>query len=302
MEFKDYYQVLGVARDATADDIKRAYRKLARKYHPDVSKEADAEARFKEISEAYEVLHDPEKRARYDSLGSQYHAGDQFRPPPGWEGGFDFQGGFGQAAGGGGFSDFFESIFSDLRGRGGAGFGQRQARGFDQHAVLRISLEEAYHGGTRQITLQTPQGPRTLNVKIPAGITSGQQIRLPGQGGEASGKAGDLYLEVEIAPHARYRLEGHDVYLELPVTPWEAALGATISVPTLGGAVDMKIPAGVQAGKQLRLRGRGLPGNPPGDQYVVIRIVVPRPKTERDRELYRQMAEQMPENPRMELQ
>jgi len=311
VEYKDYYKILGVARNASQDDIKRAYRKLARKYHPDVSKESNAEARFKEVNEANEVLKDPEKRAQYDALGSGWHAGDEFRPPPG----------YGAPGGAGGtrgwqraermspeeaaqFSDFFSSIFGDLGGMGGTrggggmggdgGFGGRgfSARGADQTARVRISLEDAYHGAARQLSLEVPeidaQGhlksrTRTLNVRIPAGVTEGQQIRLAGQagGGVGGGEAGDLYLEVEFAPHPVFRAEGRDVHLRLPIAPWEAALGATLSVPTLGGRVSLKVPAGAQSNQRLRLKGRGLPGKTPGDAYVQLEIVNP-PATDAD--------------------
>jgi curved DNA-binding protein len=300
VEYKDYYKILGVARDASQDDIKRAYRKLARKYHPDVSKEPDAEQRFKEVNEANEVLKDPEKRAQYDALGTGWHAGDEFRPPPGY------------GAGGDGrrwqraermspeeaaqFSDFFSSIFGDLGGmRGGGmggdgGFGGRAggfaSRGADQTARVRISLEDAYHGATRQLSLEVPEidakgrissRTRTLNVRIPAGVTEGQQIRLAGQagGGVGGGEAGDLYLEVEFAPHPLFRAEGRDIHLRLPIAPWEAALGATVSVPTLGGKVSLKVPEGAQSNQRLRLKGRGLPGKAPGDAYVQLEIVNP---------------------------
>lgn len=309
MEFKDYYKIMGVSRDASAEEIKRAYRKLARKYHPDVSKEPDAEARFKEINEAYEVLKDPKKRAAYDQLGTRWKAGEEFRPPPDWNvGGFDF-GGF--EGGPTHFSDFFEALFG-----GASPFGARRGprqgfrmRGENEYAKLQISLEEAYRGATRTITLQIPEPDaqgrlvlrtRTLQVRIPAGVTQGQQIRLAGQGapGIGGGPAGDLFLEVELLPHPLFRLEGRDVYLDLPVTPWEAALGATVSVPTLGGTVDMKIPAGSQSGQKLRLRGRGLPGRSPGDQYVVLQIMTPPAHSEAAKDLYRRMAREMPFNPR----
>lgn len=305
MEYKDYYQIMGVPRNATQDELKRAYRKLARKYHPDVSKEADAERRFKEVGEAYEVLKDPQKRAAYDQLGSNWRAGQEFKPPPDW--GFDFDlGGFGSA--GGGFSDFFESLFG---GRGAANSQQRRGgfsgKGRDHHAKLQIDLEDAYHGTTRTVYLQLPeldaQGrastkTRTLNVKVPKGISAGQRIRLAGQGapGLGSGPSGDLYLEVEFLPHRQFRAEGHDIYLTLPITPWEAALGATVSVPTLGGAVDMKIPAGSQSGQKLRLKGRGLP--PHGDHYVLLQLVTPPADNEAAREFYREMARRLPFNPR----
>ena len=303
MEFKDYYQIMGVERDATQDEIKRAYRQLARKYHPDVSKEANAEARFKEVGEAYEVLKDPEKRAAYDQLGANWKAGQDFRPPPDWKEGFEFSGG---DAGGGDtadYSDFFESLY----GRGSrAGHGSRasfHAQGEDRHARVLIDLEDAYTGTTRSITLRVPeidaQGrvstrEHTLNVTIPRGIRAGQHVRLAGQGapGIGQGKPGDLYLEVEFRPHARYRVEARDVYLGVPVAPWEAALGATVKVPSPNGIVELKIPADSAAGRVLRLKGRGIPGNTPGDLYVVLQIALPSADTEEAKAFYRNMAEQ----------
>jgi len=300
MEYKDYYKILGVSRDAKPDEIKAAYRKLARKYHPDVSKAEDAEARFKEVNEANEVLKDPEKRAQYDALGSGWHAGDQFRPPPGGDPraqGRHHQFSEEEAAQ---FSDFFSSIFGGMGGAragrtggfGGAGMGGDpfSSRGSDQNARIRISLEDAYRGGTRQLRLEVPeidaQGQvamrsRTLNVRIPAGITEGQQIRLAGQGGPgiaSGGKAaspGDLFLEVELEPHPVFRSEGKNIHLKLPIAPWEAARGATVPVPTLGGTVSLKIPAGSQSGQRLRLKGRGLPGKPAGDAFVQLEITNP---------------------------
>ena len=315
MEFKDYYEVMGVSRDATQDEIKRAYRKLARKYHPDVSKEADADARFKELREANEVLKDPEKRAAYDQLGANWQQGQEFKPPPDWDAGFEYSGGFG-----GGdsaqFSDFFESIF----GRAGAGGhgaqragGGYQSRGEDHHARILIDLEDAFKGAERAITLQAPvvdeQGhvrtqARTLNVRIPAGIKSGQQIRLSGQGspGFGGGPAGDLYLEVEFKPHRLYSVEGSDLYLELALAPWEAALGARVRVPTPAGAVELGIPAGTAAGKKMRLKGRGLPGKTPGDLYAVVKIALPPANNEASKALYRQMQQDMAFDPRAELE
>jgi curved DNA-binding protein len=306
MEFKDYYKILGVERNASEDEIKRAYKKLARKYHPDVSKEKDAEARFKEINEAYHVLRDKEKRKAYDQLGTQWKQGQEFHPPPGWEGaahqGFS-------AEDLGGFSDFFSEIFG---GRpGGFRYEKREfrMRGEDLHATIEITLEEAYHGTTRAISLQMPeidsqgrvsQRTRQLNVQIPKGVTEGQHIRLAGQGGPGSGggQAGDLFLQVIFAPHPLFHADGRDIYLELPITPWEAALGCRLKGPTLGGRVELTIPAGSQSGRKLRLKGRGLPGNPPGDQYVLLRIETPPAGTAQARELYRQMADTMPFNPR----
>jgi curved DNA-binding protein len=280
MEYKDYYKTLGVARDASADDIKRAYRKLARKYHPDVSKEPNAENRFKEVAEAYEVLKDADKRAAYDQLGSNWQAGQGFTPPPGWGGGFEFRGG----TGAGGFSDFFDSLF------GGGFAGTRRPGGReDQHARVQITLEDAFHGSSRAVNLsQAGARSRTLEVRIPKGVRAGQRIRLAGQG---SG-GGDLYLEVEFAPHRLYRLDGADLTLDLPIAPWEAALGASVKVPTLGGAVELNIPAGSQSGDRLRLRGRGLPATPtPGDQYVLLKIMAPPASGDALRDAYRKLAD-----------
>ncbi len=312
MEYRDYYQLLGVERTATADDIKRAYRKQARRFHPDVSKEKDAEARFKEVQEAYEVLKDPEKRVAYDQLGRNYKNGQPFRPPPDWGSGFEFQGrpGPGRGQGDPGFSDFFSSLFGAGTGFGGPGFGG--GRGQDHRARLEITLEEAFRGGSREVTLQhpetTPDGqvraqPRTLRVQMPAGITSGQVIRLSGQGSPARGPiaAGDLLLEVVVATHPLYRVEGRDVMLDLPMAPWEAALGATISTPTLGGAVDLRIPPGARAGQKLRLRGRGLPGSPPGDQYVLLSIVTPPADSPEAKAFYERMRAELPFDPRADL-
>jgi curved DNA-binding protein len=311
MEFKDYYQIMGVARDATQDEIKRAYRKLARKYHPDVSKEADAELRFKEVGEAYEVLKDPEKRAAYDQLGADWKAGQEFRPPPGWNQGFEFHGGGHGGAGSFGFSDFFESLF----GRGGFAQGGRtafHARGEDSYAKVLIDLEDSYHGATRTLSLKhTVMGAdgrphlkeRTLRVRIPKGVHQGQHIRLAGQGdpGLGQGAAGDLYLEVTVRPHPLYSLEGRDVYLELPVAPWEAALGATVKAPTPTGSVDLKIPAASANGRKLRLKGRGIPGTPAGDLYVVLSIALPPADNEAAKALYQEMARTLDFNPRAQL-
>ena len=299
MHYRDYYGIMGVERTASAEDIKRAYRKLARRYHPDVSKEPKAEERFKEIGEAYEVLRDPEKRAAYDRLGSQWQAQQDFTPPPGWHG---------TSGGGGGahvfegqeFSDFFESLFGGGR-RGGA------ARGTDQSAHLTITLEDAFHGATKPVRLTIPQRDaqgrvvpelRTLNVRIPKGIQPGQQIRLAGQGSPGRAGAGDLYLEIAIAPHPLYRLDGRDLYLTAPVSPWEAALGARLKVPTLAGTVEVRLPEGSQSGQKLRLKGRGMPGTPPGDQYVLVEIVNPKTDSEKARELYRAMARDLAFDPR----
>lgn len=311
MEFKDYYQTLGLKRDATPEEIKRAYRRMARKYHPDVSKETDAEARFKEVQEAYEVLRDPEKRAAYDQFGKDWKAGQDFHPPPDWEPGFEYRSeGFADEAT---FSDFFESLFGGARRRstrGGAGF---RARGQDQHARIEVDLEDAYHGGVRALTLSMPEWDangqvrdrqRQLKVKIPAGVTEGQRIRLAGQGapGIGDGPAGDLYLEVGFRPHRLYRPVKRDIHLDLPVTPWEAALGRSVKVPTLGGAVDLRIPPNSQSGGKLRLKGRGLPGKPPGDQIVALKIVTPAADSDSARALYERMERELPMNPRAALE
>lgn len=316
MEYKDYYKTLSVSRDAKEDEIKRAYRKLARKYHPDVSKEANAEEHFKEVQEAYEVLKDAKKRAAYDQLGSDWKNGQDFRPPPGWQGFSGFSEGSGEETMD--FSDLFASLFGAGQQQQRSGFRharQHHGRGFqqrgqDEHAKIGITLEEAFRGGEKTIQLRMPeydvQGHmreqlRTLKITIPAGIASGQQLRLSQQGSPGMGHApaGDLYLEIDVQPHRFYTLQGKDVYLTLPVTPWEAALGAKVSVPTLGGAVEMKIAPDSQAGQKLRLKGRGLPGKPtPGDQYALLQIVTPQAKTETQRALYEKMAQEMPYNPR----
>lgn len=317
MKYKDYYQILGVDRDASQEDIKKAYRRLARKYHPDVSKETDAEERFKEVSEAYEVLNDVEKRAAYDRLGSGWQQGEQFAPPPGWQGGFEFRageglGGFGAGGGAAGFSDFFESLFGASAYRARAQGGAFRMRGEDEYAKLPISLEEAYGGGTRTLQLALPgvdaRGnvavqPRTIQVRIPPGVTEGQHIRLSGQGsaGLHGGAPGDLYLEVQLQPHPFFHVEGRHVYLNLPVTPWEAALGAAVTAPTLGGKVDVKIPAGAQTGQKLRLRGRGLPGHTPGDQYIVLQIANPPADTPAAKALFQRMQQELAFNPRAHL-
>ncbi|MDH4049711.1 MAG: DnaJ domain-containing protein [Gammaproteobacteria bacterium] len=314
MEFQDYYKTLGISRSATADEIKRAYRRLARKYHPDVSKEPDAEAKFKAMKEAYEVLKDPEKRAAYDQFGANWRAGQEFEPPPQWQ--RDFASGGGAFEGGEGFSDFFESLFGGQRGpRGGAGHRQHEFRvdGGDINARIVISLEDAFHGATRQISLDVPERDaqgrvsskrRTLNVRIPKGIVAGQRIRLENQGNPGAGsgsRAGDLYLAVEFERHPFYEARGKDIHITLPVAPWEAALGRTVKAPTLAGPVDLKIPGDASSGKRLRLRGRGLPGQPPGDQYVGLAITLPPETTAKARALYEQLETAQPFNPRAEL-
>ncbi len=317
MEFKDYYEIMGVKRDATQDEIKRAYRKLARKYHPDVSKEPDAEARFKEVGEAYEVLKDPEKRTAYDQLGASWKDGQDFRPPPDWDQGFEFPGGGYTNVDAEQFSDFFESLFGRGGGAYSQGFGGRaqreyHARGEDTHAKVVIDLEDAFNGATRTITLKHSEmgadgrphlKERTLNVRIPKGVRQGQHIRLAKQGGAGIGKGehGDLYLEIEFRQHPFYHVEGLDVYLDLPVAPWEAALGASVKVPTPNGAVEMKIPANSSTGRKMRLKGKGIPGNPAGDFYVVIQVTLPPADTEAAKAAYRELEKAAPFNPRASL-
>lgn len=316
MKFKDYYDVLGVARDASDDDIKRAYRKLARKYHPDVSKESDAETRFKEVGEAYETLKDPEKRAAYDQLGAGYRHGEEFRPPPGWDGTGDFGHGDGGAdfESAEAFSDFFESLFgARRRPAGGFGGGRAPRRdGDDITARITVTLEEAFQGAQRRLSLDVSEigddglprlRRKTLNVRIPRGVTAGQRIRLEGQGSPGIGpgaRPGDLYLEVEFAAHPRFESHRRDIHGDLPIAPWEAVLGATVPVPTLGGTVDLKVPAGARAGQRLRLKGRGLPGKPPGDQYVTLRVVTPPDPGDRVRDLYRELRDVEAFDPRGE--
>jgi curved DNA-binding protein len=314
MQYKDYYQVMGLARDASQDEVKRAYRKLARKYHPDVSKEHDSEAKFKELGEAYEVLKDPEKRAAYDQLGANWKSGQEFRPPPNWDEGFEFKGGGFTGGDAGGFSEFFEQLF----GRAGfqtAGTGRHYGehlRGQDSHAKIHIDLEDCYHGATRTISLSTPemnaQGHihvkhRSLNVKIPKGVKPGQHIKLAGQGNPAlgNGQAGDLFLEIAFNDHSLYRVSEADVYLDLPVTPWEAALGAKIKVPTPEGKVDLKIPPNSRQGSKLRLAGRGLPTKVPGDFFVVLQIVLPPATTEQAKAAYQNMQHALDFNPRQAM-
>jgi curved DNA-binding protein len=325
MEFRDYYQTLGLQRSASADDVRKAYRRLARKYHPDVSKETDALERFKQVQEAYEVLKDEKKRAAYDQLGANWKQGEQFRPPPDFGAGFDFSqarrgrahaagrggstGGAQEFEGGAEFSDFFSTLFGGGEQPFGGAGGARRRGGRDQHASIDVDLEDAHRGAVREVTLQTAGGgaapkERTLRVTLPAGVTEGQSLRLAGQGEPAPGKggrAGDLYLTVHIRPHRNLELDGRDVKLTLPVAPWEAALGATLTVPTLGGPVDLRIPPQSQSGSRLRLRGRGLAGDPPGDQYVVLKVVLPPADTPAARELYEQMRSQLAFDPRANL-
>jgi curved DNA-binding protein len=316
MEFKDYYKIMGVEKDATMDEIKRAYRKLARRYHPDVSKEPNAEQNFKEVGEAYAVLKDTEKRTAYDHLGTDWKAGQDFRPPPNWDAGYEFRGTGFHPGDTTAHSDFFESLFGMT---GQSDFGGAQAtgrnvhgRGEDHHAKVTIDLEDAFRGTTRTITLRAPEvdadghvvtRERSLRVAIPKGIKQGQHIRLAGQGspGLVGGKRGDFFLEVAFKPHPFYRIEGRDVYLKLPVAPWEAALGATIQAPTPVGTIELKIPAASASGRKLRIKGRGIPGNPPGDLYAVLRVALPPGDTQQAQEIYRNMEQELAFNPRAGL-
>lgn len=315
--YKDYYNVLGVKRDASQDEIKKAYRKLARKYHPDINRNAGAEEKFKGIAEAYEVLGDEDNRKKYDALGANWKSGQEFRPPKGWESGhFEFHdtGGFADMFDRhGGASDFFETLF----GHHGGGHGGSHSRaagthGVDHEAEITISLEEAYHGARKTISLQTAEmderghvhrKTNSYNVTIPAGILSGNKIRMAGQGGRVTpdGPAGNLYLHVQVAPHPQYRLVGKDLAMDLPITPSEAALGAKIGISTLGGDAAVTIPAGIQSGQTLRLRGRGMPGRAGaanGDLNVVVQIKVPTALTAVEKELYQKLARESSFNPR----
>lgn len=316
VKFKDYYEVLGVSRTASQDEIKSAFRKLARKYHPDVNKAAGAEDKFKEINEAHEVLADPDKRSKYDRLGASWRDGQDFTPPPGYQ--------YRSDVGGprvSDFSDFFESIFGGGGGFGSdferqAGFGRRNSRaqdaaGEDAQVRIRIPLEDAFHGTERTIALEVQEPDsngrirsrrKNINVKIPKGVIAGQKIRLAGQGnpGIGSGPSGDLFLLVEFEPHDKFTHEGRDLYTEVPVAPWEAALGATVTVPTLSGDLTVKVPPGTNGGQKLRLRGKGLP-NPSGedgDLYGEIRIAIPKGLTKKEKDAWENLAKASMFNPR----
>lgn len=312
MQFKDYYQVLGVARDASADDIKKAYRRQARKFHPDVSKEPDAATRMSEINEAHAVLSDAERRAAYDAIGQGRQAGERFTPPPDWDAGFEFSGTGADGLGAGEYSDFFAELFGRMgrasrhTARGGTGAGHGfEARGEDHHAKILLDLEDAWRGARRQVTLRSPQldaqgrvqlAERTLEVNIPAGVKAGQMIRLAGQGGAAVGPApaGDLLLEVHFKPHPRFRVEGADLMTELPLAPWEAALGAVVPVTMPDGStLQVRVPGGAQGGQRITVRGRGLPARTPGDLELQVRLVLPSAFDPRARKHYEQMAAEL---------
>ena len=289
MQFKDYYDILGVSPGADADLIKTAYRKLARKYHPDVSKEKNAEERFKDVNEAYDVLRDPEKRRTYDQLKAQgYRPGEEFRPQPNFnqDFGVDLNDILGRGGASGDFGEFFESLFGRMRdGAGPRARARHHAP--ETRARVELDLETAFAGGAQRLGIDG----RTLEVKIPQGILPGQQIRLRGQGEGG----GDLLLEVAYRPHARYAVEGKDLVLKLPLAPWEAASGASVEVPTLAGPVELRIPAGTGSGRRLRLRGRGMPGHPPGDQFVLVEVQAPAPGTDAQREAYERLREAFPD-------
>jgi curved DNA-binding protein len=321
MDFKDYYQVLGVERGAAQADIKKAYRRLVRKHHPDVNPAADAQVRMQELNEAWEVLQDPEKRAAYDRLGQGPRPGQGFEPPPDWGAGFEFQGGPDDAEDLAAHSAFFESLFGGARRAGGrharqAGAGHdAPQRGQDHHAKIFIPLDDVFQGAARTLTLQRPEldghgrmvlAEHQLSVAIPKGLRAGQQIRLAGQGAPSLGVGtpGDLYLEVQFEPHPRYRVEGRDLYLNLRVAPWEAALGAQVPVHTPGGELELTVPAHSQGGRRLRLKGRGIPATGPsgqaGDLYVVLELVLPPANTPQAQAAYQQLAKDLAFDPRQQ--
>ena len=316
MEFKEYYKTLGVEQTASADEVKKAYRTLARKYHPDVSKEANASARMAEVNEAYAVLSDPQKRAAFDKLAQRRAAGRDFQPPPGWDEGFEFSDAGSSTGGDGDFSEFFNTLFSRAAHARRGGGAQAQMRGGDHHARILIDLADVYHGATRPLALREARldesgnvvtAERVLDVQIPKGVKQGQSIRLRGQGspGLNGGAAGDLYLEIELELDARYRIEGRDVTQTVPVAPWEAALGASIEVPTPSGRVEVNVPTGSNNGRKLRLKGRGIPGASgaeAGDLYLELELALPPANNEKARELYQTMAREMSSfNPREQM-
>lgn len=309
MKYKDYYETLGVPRTATQSEIKTSYRKLARKYHPDVNKQTGTEERFKDLGEAYQVLKDPEKRAAYDRMGSNWQNGQDFQPPPDWSEGFEFTGRGRESREQADFSDLFAEMFGQAAAGGQAHHREVHAAGQDHHAKVVIALEDAYRGAQRAISLQMPvidtQGhvtlqSRTLNVAIPKGVSAGQRLRLVGQGGAGLGQgpAGDLYLEIAFQEHSRFRVDGRDVSIDLPVAPWEVALGAQVTVPTPDSSADMRIPPGSTNGRRLRLKGKGIPGNPAGDLYVILNIVLPPADSESAKASYETMRQAFDFDPR----
>lgn len=320
MDTKDYYKLLGVEKDASADTIKKAFRKMARKYHPDINKESGSEAMFKAVNQAYDVLKDPETRAEYDQIGKAPPRGQGFgdqgfgaygqgRAQPDWDSGFAFSGG--GPSGDEGFGDFFEAILR-RGGGGGTGAGARAAHGADSHGRIEITIEDAFKGATRTLSMRAPvvapdgsvsYQNRSISVHVPKGILEGQHIRLTGQGspGFNGGPSGDLFLEVAFAAHPVYRAEGRDLYMDLPITPWEAALGGKVVMPTPAGKVDLSIPRNARTGQKLRLKGKGLPGPPAGNIYATLKIVNPNVETAQERALFEKMAKEMPFDPRAKL-
>jgi curved DNA-binding protein len=292
MQYRDYYEILGVTRAADGDEIKRAYRKLARKYHPDVSKEKNAEEKFKQVQEAYEVLRHGDKRAAYDQLGRDFRNGQQFRPPPDWSQRYGQSGGQ-RASDLNGFSDFFSSLFGGSSMGGGGPSGGASVQTDADAGHLDVTVEEAYSGTKRRLTLNEQGRQRQVDVQIPAGVGEGQSLRIPGSGGRSS-----LVFKVRLRPHHVYEVSGKEVHVELPLAPWEAALGAKVAVPTLGGTVELTVPPGAQAGQKLRLRGRGLPGNPAGDQIVTLKLVAPPAQTAAAKEAYERMKRDLDFDPR----
>jgi len=289
MQYRDYYEILGVTRGADADEVKRAYRKLARKFHPDVSKEKNAEEKFKEVQEAYEVLRDTDKRAAYDQLGRDFRNGQQFRPPPDWSQRYGATGGH-RFSDVNGFSDFFSSLFGGAGpGAGGGNTAQTDA----DAGHVDVTVEEAFAGTKRRVMLNEQGRQRQVDLQIPAGVAEGQSLRIPSLGGRTS-----LIFRIRLRPHHLYEVAGKDVHVELPLAPWEAALGAKIAVPTLGGTVELTVPAGAQSGQKLRLRARGLPGNPAGDQIVTIKLVVPAAQSAAQKEAYERMKRDLKFDPR----
>jgi len=312
MQYKDYYSILGVNRDASADDIKKSYRKLARKYHPDVSKEKDAEQKMQDVNEAYAVLSDTEKRAAYDQLGRGYQSGQDFKPPPDWDSGFEFSSHGANAGGAGEFSDFFSQLFGNM-GRGGFSSGEMRMRGEDHHAKVMLDIEDSFNGTTKQISLRTVSSdehgrpvltPRTLNVKIPVGVAEGQTIRLAGQGsaGFGGGPAGDLLLEVQFHPHDTLHVTGRDLHMTLRVAPWEAALGTVLTIQLPSGEIKVRVPANAQSGQQLRVRGKGLPSTPPGDLLLDVQVILPPANTPEAKQWYETMSRELAFDPRAEQQ